>query len=126
MLTSATVTIVDDDKSLRSALVELLLTVGFQVEGFETAEGFLGSQQASLTDCLVADIEMPGLNGFELADIVAAQREDVPIILMTGGDARLQPSRVARPICLLRKPFQSEKLLDCIEIALSRRTATEG
>lgn len=128
VLTSKIVTIVDDDKSLRGSLVALLSDFGYDVSDFESAESFLASDQSNLTELLLADIEMPGMNGFELADKMSAAREELAIVLMTGGSAKRPKNSHAgdNEYCLLRKPFQSQLLLDCIEKALSDRPSTRG
>lgn len=120
---STIVSIIDDDKSLRNALVDLLSTCGFEAEGFETAESFLSSDMAERTELLVTDIEMPGMDGFQLADQMTARRAGLPVILMTGGKLTRRKDRTAasNDYCLLKKPFQSQRLLNCIDDALAHR-----
>ncbi len=60
------VAVVDDDKSIRDATQDLLKAAGFSTATFEDAESFLGSASRTRTDCLVADIRMPGMTGLEL------------------------------------------------------------
>lgn len=110
------VAVVDDDKSLRNALVSLLQASDYDATGFETAEAFLGSSQADTTDCLITDIHMPGMNGIELNRAMATRRGSLPVIMMTAlqEKAALDEALASRPVCLLSKPFEGERLLECL------------
>ena len=78
--------IVDDDGSLVEATVSLVESVGYMAEGFCSAEDFLKSPQLSKTDCLILDIRMPSMNGFELQRRLAAGNHRIPITFVTSYD----------------------------------------
>ena len=63
-----TVSIIDDDESLRSAVVRLLRSMGFCAESFASAHEYLSLRRADDTLCLIADVEMPGMGGIELQE----------------------------------------------------------
>jgi FixJ family two-component response regulator len=111
------IAIVEDDDSLRPALVGLVRSMGYDGEGFASAEAFLAGDAADRADCLVSDFQLPGISGLDLADRVGA---GLPIILVTARteksiDARARESGV---LCLLHKPFEIEDLAGCIRRAL--------
>ena len=60
------ISVVDDDQSVRESLARLIRSVGFSVKVFESAEEFLSGSDGRQADCLILDIRMPGMNGFEL------------------------------------------------------------
>jgi CheY-like chemotaxis protein len=114
------VCIIDDDASLRRSLRNLLTSVGFAVEAFESAEAFLeaGRREGA---CLVLDLRMPGMGGFELLALLNSFGSTSPVIVLTGhGDdeARRRALR-AGAIAFLEKPFQSSDLLDAVEEAMA-------
>src|SRR5438128_12131843 len=76
------VSIVDDDESLRRSLKNLLGSVGFRVETFASAEAFLQSHQQD-TGCLVLDLRMPGMNGFELLRHLSGMGSRIPAVVLT-------------------------------------------
>jgi FixJ family two-component response regulator len=119
-----TVFVVDDDVSVRESLELLLLSTGFQVETFPSAQQFLARPRLYAPSCLVLDLAMPGLSGLELQEQLAAERGDMPIIFLTGhGDV---PGTVqamkAGALEFLTKPFHDEVLLALI-LALRPRAS---
>jgi FixJ family two-component response regulator len=115
-----TIQVVDDDASTRRALGRLLVALGFEVSVFESAEAFLESGIRAANSCLLVDIHMPGINGIELCDRLAASGWNPPTILMSAhtdpGTAALASQ--AKAITMLLKPFDEEALLDAIELAM--------
>jgi FixJ family two-component response regulator len=111
------VAVVDDDTSLRNALVSLLQASDYEATGFENAEAFLGSPNADTADCLITDIHMPGMSGIELNRAMAKRRSSLPVILMTAlhEKATLDDALASGPVCLLSKPFEGERLLECLD-----------
>ena len=112
--------IVDDDVSVRESLELLIQNEGWQAETFESAQGFLDHPRAALPSCLILDVSLPGLNGLELQQRVAAERTDMPIIFITGhGDIPMTVRAMkAGAIEFLTKPFSDEALLKAIRQAL--------
>jgi FixJ family two-component response regulator len=76
--------LIDDDPSVRRAIARLLTAELFQIETFESAEQFLESGKAGIAECLVVDLMMPGMNGLELYEQLAAESIDTPVVFLTG------------------------------------------
>jgi FixJ family two-component response regulator len=114
------ITIVDDDDSLRQALMSLMRALGFAGEAYACAEDFLKSGRVRRSSCLIADVRMPGMNGLQLHHRLVASGNPVPTILITGhpDDGIRERALRAGIICYLTKPFDEEDLLGCIHAAL--------
>jgi FixJ family two-component response regulator len=110
------ITIVDDDLSVRRALRRLIGSAGYLVETFASAPEFLQSAPSTRTACLVLDIYLDGMNGFELQDQLEADRVAIPIIFMTAHDDAATRERIRRSGAAgyLGKPFDGQALLDAI------------
>ena len=115
------VCIVDDDASLRRSLRNLLMSVGFRVETFQSAELFLESAHRENPGCVVLDLRMPGMSGLDLLRQLAATGSGIPVIILTahGDDETRRRSLQAGAVAFLEKPFQSAALLDAVRTALS-------
>ncbi len=115
------ISVVDDDQSLRTALVRLVRSLGYGARGFGSAEEFIGSGVMSTCSCVITDIQMPGMNGIDLARLIIGQQPSVPVIMITArAEADLQESALASgAICFLRKPVDSKILVECLERALT-------
>lgn len=116
----ALISIVDDDESVREALKSLIDSVGFHAEAFASAEEFLHSQSLAKTDCLIADVRMPGIDGLELQERLKTANSNIPIIFISAhddGDARARGLR-AGAVDFLQKPFSEDSLLRAISISL--------
>jgi FixJ family two-component response regulator len=116
------VCVVDDDAPLRRALQRLLRAVGFDVETFESAEQFLAAEHASPPDCLVLDIRLGRLSGFDLHDRLRASGVSAPVIFITGHDdaATREQARKVHAAGYIRKPFDETSLIAAIEAAIAR------
>jgi len=114
------VCVIDDDASLLRAVRRLLTASGFRVKTFASAETFLGSLTCSDAACLVVDVHLGGLSGFELQERLAAEGCRVPTLFITGrdDDTARERARLAGAIDYLRKPFDEVRLLGAIERAL--------
>lgn len=113
--------IVDDDASLRRSFRNLLNSVGFQVETFESAERFLESEHRLGAGCLVLDLRMPGMGGLALLRHLKATGTHHPVIVLTGhgdDDARRQ-CLGAGAIAFLEKPFETDELLEAVGRGMS-------
>jgi FixJ family two-component response regulator len=114
------IAVIDDDESFRTALVESLRSLGYSVDGFASAEEFVAADGEGSCDCVITDIQMPGMSGLDLKRLLMARDCRVPVIMMTG---RVEPGLEARAaaggaVCLLRKPFEANALIGCLERAL--------
>ncbi len=119
---STLISIIDDDESLRAALVGLVRSLGYRASGFANAEDFLAADQANACGAIVTDIQMPGLSGIELKERLTASGCAAPVIMIT---ARAEPGLRERAfasgaLCVLKKPFAAEALIDCLERALAK------
>jgi FixJ family two-component response regulator len=114
------VAVVDDDESVRTALKELLRSVGLPAQAFASAEDFLKSGQQKQTGCLIADIRMPGMSGLELQAKLNADRCRIPTIFITAhGDEKMRMQALrAGAVEFLAKPFDDEALLERVRTAL--------
>jgi len=114
--------VVDDDISVRESLESLVRCEGWQPETFASAQEFLDRPRALVPGCLVLDISLPGLNGLELQERLAAGGSHMPIIFITGH--RDVPMTVramkAGAVEFLTKPFSDDVLLSAIRAAIER------
>lgn len=117
---SPIVFVVDDDVSVRESLELLLQNEGWRVELFSTAQDFLNRSHELVQSCLVLDVSLPGLNGLDLQQRIAADRKDMPIIFVTGqGDIPMTVRAMkAGAVEFLTKPLSDEVLLSAIRQAL--------
>ena len=114
------IAVIDDDESFRMALVESLRSLGYGARGFASAEEFISWEADKSCDCVITDIHMPGMSGLDLARQLTGRRRGVPVVMVTarsdlGIDARAAANGA---ICLLRKPFETDALIDCLEKVL--------
>jgi FixJ family two-component response regulator len=120
---SPTVFVVDDDASVRRALVRLLRSAGYQAEPMASADAFLSRWQSNpVPGCVLLDIMMPGTDGLQLQQLLQSTRHRVPIIFITGhGDIPSSVSAMkAGAVDFLPKPFKDDDLLRSVREALQR------
>ncbi len=122
MKTTATVYVIDDDASVRRALERLLRVAGYRVAVFESATAFLSLRTVEHPLCLVVDVRMPGLTGFDLQDALKAEERDLPIVFVTGhADAGMAARALeAGAVALLGKPVDDGALLDAVRTGVER------
>ena len=114
--------VVDDDRSIRESLRNLIRSAGLNVQTFASAQEFLTSQRPEAPSCLVLDVQLPGLSGLDLQQELAKGNAQLPIIFITGhGDIPMSVQTMkAGAIGFLTKPFREQDLLDAIHQALER------
>ena len=112
--------LIDDDDSVRKALKRLLGAYGLPAAVFASAEEFLDIVPYDATGCLVLDIHMPGMNGFQLQEALTALGSRLPIIFITADKdiAIKEQALQAGVVGLLQKPFNDQALIDLIHEAL--------
>jgi FixJ family two-component response regulator len=95
---------------------------GYSAETFESAASLLDSDQRARTDCLIVDVQMPGMTGLELHGELVAAGELIPTILITAHPDEITCRRAmeAGVLCYLAKPFREDDLLGCVRRALER------
>lgn len=120
--TARRISIVDDDASIREALKSLMRSVRYCVEAFPSAEDFLASERLKDTACLILDVYLPGMSGFELQSRLNVERPGMPIIFITAhaDDASRQRALKGGAIELLAKPVRREPLFKAIQTALQQ------
>jgi FixJ family two-component response regulator len=127
-VTEPTVHIVDDDASFLAATARLVRASGFAVKTFSSASDFLAQRDADVPGCVLADLQMPGMNGLDLQSALARTRDPLPILFLTGhGDI---PSTVramrSGAVDFLEKCAPKEKLLQALQRALARDAAARN
>ncbi len=118
------ISLIDDDISMLKAVGDLLRALGFSVNAYSSAKAFIGSPECRITNCVITDIQMPGLSGIELKRWLDRERIVTPVIMITARPESYLPERARRSgaICLLRKPFEVSELSE----ALRRAGLNEG
>jgi FixJ family two-component response regulator len=114
--------IIDDDRAVREALQSLLRSVGFRVELFDSAAGFMESALPDAPSCIVLDVRLPRLSGLDFQAELARASLDLPIIFITGhGDIPMSVRAMkAGAVDFLTKPFRDQDLLDAVTAAIER------
>ena len=118
----STIALVEDDPSFCRAIERLLRASGLEVQTFASAEELLGSVAPKSHACLILDVQLPGMSGFELFDQLAASGHARPAIFISAREAdavRERTLRVTESV-YLRKPFAGAKLLDVVHSTLKR------
>ncbi len=123
MRQAAVISIVDDDESVREATKSLVRSLGYKAATFGSAEEFLGSTEMMATACLITDVQMPGLSGVELQDRLIADGHQMPTIFVSAfPDERVQRRVLGSgAIGYLHKPYEEDRLIECIDTALKSR-----
>jgi FixJ family two-component response regulator len=116
------IAIVDDDPSVRRALGRLIRSAGYAVEAFASAGEFLDAAPVGRTTCLILDLRLEGMTGFELQGRLAADGAHIPIIVITAHDdaATRERAQHAGAAAYLPKPFDPAALLDAIQRVAAR------
>ena len=111
---------VDDDESVRESLPDLLAEFGFEARAFSSAQEFLASDHINRSRCLILDIQMPGMSGFDLQRELRAQGNNIPIIFITAqAEGAVRARAIERGgVSFLLKPFSDTALLESVETAL--------
>ncbi len=114
------IALIDDDEPFRVALVDSLLSLGYEARGFASAEEFMTADEQIAWGCVITDIHMPGMSGFDLKRKLGELRSEIPVIMITAwNDANLEAKVAASgAVCFLRKPIETPALLKCLKTAL--------
>jgi len=117
------IAIVDDDASFREALERFLGTFALRVRSFASGEEFLQSTELPFVSCLLLDLAMPGMNGLEVNQQLAARGLRIPTVFVTAhaGDDVEQSLATADAIAILAKPVDQQMLLRLVRSALGER-----
>lgn len=112
------IAIVDDDQRLLDSLEDLLESAGHAVRAFSSAQALLDCNALKEIGCLITDIGMPGMDGFELQRVMSEIRVDLPVILISGRH-QLAEQMQPKPGRFFRKPFDGQELLAAVADALT-------
>ena len=121
-----TVFIVDDDRGMRQAIQDLVESVGLRGEAFASGQEFLRKQLSGDPCCLVLDVRLPQMSGLDFQRQLAEAGVPIPIIFITAhGDIPMSVRALkSGAVEFLTKPFRDQDLLDAIQQALQRDSAT--
>jgi FixJ family two-component response regulator len=114
------ISIVDDDAAIREALKSLMRSVRFQVDAFGSAEEFLASDISPDTACLILDVYLPGMSGFELQSRLNVEGRGIPIIFITAHADEVSRQRALKAGAsdFLGKPVRHDVLFKAIQAAI--------
>ena len=118
---SQVVCIIDDDNSMLRALGRLVRTFGYEVKLFPSGQQFLDTRDVENAACLIIDVSMPDMNGFELRHWLTAAGHAVPTVFVSAhnDDAVKERAKLAGAITVLSKPFEAELLHDTLKKAIA-------
>lgn len=121
------ISIVEDDQPFRDSMQKLVTLLGYTVEAFASAADFLGSPVVAQTDCLLADVQMPGMTGVELHKHLIEAGHAIPTILVTAYPNEAVRNRALKNgvVCYLPKPVDDDHLERCLHSALTGGSAHE-
>jgi FixJ family two-component response regulator len=113
------ISIVDDNHCFRKALEALMISMGYNVAAFESAEDYLVSDCVAQTSCLISDWQMPGMSGADLQDRLIAEGHRIPVIFVTAGCTEMVRTRMlnAGALTVLPKPFDVRVLIEYLNKA---------
>nr|WP_198981895.1 response regulator [Herbaspirillum sp. ASV7] len=112
--------IVDDDEAVRTSLAWLLSSVNIRTECFDGPEAFLKAYDANSLSCLILDVRMPEISGFQLQDRLKEIGADIPVIFVSGhGDIPMSVRALHNgAVDFLEKPYNSQQMLERIQMTL--------
>ena len=119
------ISIIDDDAYAREGIKALIMSLGYQALAFATAEDFLNSTRVDDTACIISDVQMPGLSGFDLQQRLQTREHSPPVIFVTAypEDRHRQRAMSAGAVGFLAKPFEEQTLIDCLALAIKAKRA---
>ena len=122
------ISIVEDDPLVRASIRRLMRSFGYTVEAFPSASDFLAFPRLDETACLIADINMPVMTGVELFRRLVETGRQMPTILVTAypDDAVRTRALADGVLCYLKKPFDDDELLRCVQMALNSAKPSDG
>lgn len=128
MMKKLLVSVVDDDRFFRESMCRLMRSLGYTADIFPSAADFLASPQLAETACLITDVHMPAMTGYELYRRLIDTGQAIPTILVTAFPNEIDRARALNDgvACYLRKPVDEEHLTKCVREALKSAGSQEG
>ncbi|MGO9586412.1 MAG: response regulator transcription factor [Limisphaerales bacterium] len=125
------IAVVDDDESVCRAMERLVRSLGMAAETYASSEDFLNQIESLPSfhlDCVILDVQMPGLNGIEVQTRIRRIHKDMPVIFITAHDDRGARERALAggALAFLRKPCNDALLIRTLDAALGRRGPEEN
>ncbi len=118
-MTDSIIAVIDDDEHVLESLKNLLESHDYRVLPYNSASAFLSHNVLFDVDCLVSDVSMPAMDGFELQLLVGKYRPELPVILITARpDVNLSNVATANNRGFFQKPFDSDALLKAVASAI--------
>lgn len=123
---NARIAVIDDDDSFRAATEWLIKAHGLDALGFASASAFLDEYPHENVDCIISDINMPGMSGLELKQCLNNRGSDIPVIFVSAQSDPSLPERVLQigAAALLQKPFHGQHLMDTVNSVISNASKT--
>jgi two-component system response regulator TtrR len=117
---TATIFVIDDEKSVRDSIKWLFNSISLQVKTFDSAQAFLDDDIDTRYGCLISDVRMQNLSGLQLLDILHELHFPLPVILLSAyGDAQMGARAIKKgAVDFLQKPYRNQDLLDAVNVAL--------
>jgi FixJ family two-component response regulator len=114
------IAIVDDDRLIRMALERLLKSAGLRAKSFDSAENYLDDGDHSGICCIILDIGLPGMSGFELHRRLSTESNRLPVVFISARDEPEVENRAtqAGAIAFLSKPFEDDALLNAVQTGM--------
>ncbi|MDE2428590.1 MAG: response regulator [Burkholderiales bacterium] len=126
--TSSLIAVVDDEQSIRRALLRLLRSAGFNAQAFASGRELLSSLAARSPQCVVLDLNMPDMSGYEVAQQLHRIAPETGVVVMTGNQMtdKQQESLLMHVVRILNKPMDDQLLLSTIQAILNKRVAPDS
>jgi len=120
--------VVDDDESIRKALVRLLRAAGYEVHAYASAADFQQRSPQDRPECVVLDVRLPGVTGLDLQETLSRSDDEIPIVFLTGhGDIPMSVHAMkSGAVDFLTKPAEHGVLLNAVAGALSRSASARA
>jgi FixJ family two-component response regulator len=118
------IAVVDDDTAVRTGIDSLIRSLGWRACLFASAMAFLDSDCLHQVDCLITDVQMPGMSGLQLHEQLTAKGMAIPTLFITAfpEDSIRRRAMTGSAVGFLAKPFSAQALIDCLESALPDST----
>ncbi|MBY0299370.1 MULTISPECIES: response regulator transcription factor [Methylobacterium] len=120
MSDTPTIAIVDDDEAVRTATASLVRSLGYAARTYASALDFLQDGQGACPDCLITDVQMPGMTGVELQERLRAEGSTLPVIVVTAfpSEAMRQRALASGACAVLEKPFGGDVMVRSLQSVL--------
>ncbi len=121
------VAVVDDDSRIRESVSDLLASAGFEARLFSSAKEFMSAGDLQLSCCLITDVRMPDIDGWELQRLALQKHPRLPVIFITAhqDDQASKRAKELGAVALLYKPFDAEQLLEIVDAAIKKYRSSE-